>query len=167
MISTAEVLILALTLTEPAGAAPSIVGTPESARPIKAYRPAPTRSASKADGEPVALRWPGPDYPVRTSGLSPGRVEARTVQLPQLTGRPLFLLGSDEFSKAWLAQYHDRLRALGAAGLLVQADTAADFQAITALVPGVPIAALDASETARLLGLTHYPVLISAERIEQ
>jgi integrating conjugative element protein (TIGR03765 family) len=160
MTSIAEALILALSLAGPAGADSAVPAPPPEVQP-----PAPR--ALRVPSAPPALRRPGPAYPVRTPGLGPGRVEARTVQLPQLAGRPLFLVGSDEFSKAWLAQHRDRLRALGAAGLLVQADTAADLQAVEALAPGVPIAALDASETARLLGLTHYPVLISAERIEQ
>jgi integrating conjugative element protein (TIGR03765 family) len=167
MTSTAETLILALSLAATAGADPAGTGKPEAARPVEASPAIPVRPAPKTGGVPPNLRWPGPAYPVRTPGLSPGRVEAKAISLPQLTGRPLFLVGSDSFSKAWLAQYRDRLRAIGAAGLLVQADTAADLQAVEALAPELPIAALDASETARLLGLTHYPVLISADRIEQ
>jgi integrating conjugative element protein (TIGR03765 family) len=167
MISTTRPLILALSLAATAGADPAVIGRPEAARPVEASPAIPVRPAPKAGGVPPTLRRPGPVYPVRTPGLGPGRVEPQTVSLPQLAGRPLFLVGSDEFSKAWLARYRDRLRAIGAAGLLVQADTAADLQAVEALAPDLPIAALDASETARLLGLTHYPVLISAERIEQ
>jgi integrating conjugative element protein (TIGR03765 family) len=158
MISTARPLILALSLAGPASADP--------AAPSPEVQP-PAHRALRVPSVPPALRRPGPAYPVRTPDLSPGRVEAKAVSLPQLAGRPLFLVGSDAFSKAWLARYRDRLQAIGAAGILVQADTAADLQAIEALAPELPIAALDASETARLLGLTHYPVLVSAERIEQ
>lgn len=110
---------------------------------------------------------PGPRFPVVTPGLSPGPVPAAAVTLPQLAGTRLFLAGCDSYSKAWLARHAGRLRELNAVGLVVQAETARDLAELQALAPGIPLTALNAGELARLLGLTHYPVLVSAGRIEQ
>ncbi len=106
-------------------------------------------------------------YPVRTAGLSPGPVEARKAQLPQLAAAPFFLVGSDPQSRDWLARFAGQLARMGAVGFLVQAESDADLQAIRQIAPGLPITPLDATALANSLGLSHYPVLVSAGLIEQ
>lgn len=153
-----------------ARAEPAVLGTLGPTRPIGDYLEAVARPDfhRAAPATPTAPSRPiTPRYPVRTPGLSPGAVPVRVAQLPQLAGRPLFLVGSDSFSRAWLAQHQARLKALGAVGLLVQAETARDLADIQALAPGVPISPVDGTGTAKALGLAHYPVLVSAGRIEQ
>jgi integrating conjugative element protein (TIGR03765 family) len=66
-----------------------------------------------------------------------------------------------------MARYRDRLRAAGAAGIVVQADTTEDFAALQALAQDLALTAFDATELVRQLGLTGYPALVSAQRIEQ
>jgi integrating conjugative element protein (TIGR03765 family) len=107
--------------------------------------------------------------PIRSPGLTPGPVTRRPVSLPNngtLT-RPFFLIGSDEKSRAWLAGHRDRLQAIEAIGMLVQAESVADLEAITALAGGLPILPAPASDIARSLGIRHFPVLISRLGIEQ
>ena len=103
--------------------------------------------------------------PIHSPGLTPGRVEPRTLQQP--FARPFFLIGSDAFSRAWLATYHDRLIEIGAIGMLVQADTIGDLRAIAEIAQGLPILPASASDIAEALDLMHYPVLITKDGIEQ
>ena len=103
--------------------------------------------------------------PIRSPGLTPGRVQARTHDRP--FSRPFFLIGSDAHSRQWLQDHRDRLAEISAVGMLVQADTREDLQAIAALARGIPILPASATDIAQALGIRHYPVLISAKGIEQ
>ncbi len=103
--------------------------------------------------------------PIRSLGLTPGRVEKRVVSRP--FARPFFLIGSDALSKQWLAIHRDRLAEIGAVGMLVQAETVDDLRAIAALADGLPILPASASDIAEALDLSHYPVLITKDGLEQ
>ncbi len=119
----------------------------------------PPRPASKAQFD--IHRY----LPVRTPELSPGKVVRRPMEHGPTT--PLFLIGSDRFSQQWLTTHRDRLLALGATGLLVQAETIEDLQAIARRGQGLMITPVSGSDLAHHLGIRHYPVLISREGIEQ
>ena len=69
-------------------------------------------------------------------------------------------------SRTWLAQHRERLAAIGAVGMLVQAESADDLDAIARLADGLPILPASASDIARVLGIKHVPVLISRRGIE-
>jgi integrating conjugative element protein (TIGR03765 family) len=56
---------------------------------------------------------------------------------------------------------------MGAVGMLVQAETREDLQAVADLADGLPILPTSASDIAKALGISHYPVLISAHGVEQ
>lgn len=103
--------------------------------------------------------------PIRSPGLSPGSVKARTHNKP--FSRPFFLIGSDDRSRQWLFQYRDRLKQIGAVGMLVQAETQEDLRAIAQLAGGLPILPAPAEDIATALGISHYPVLITSQGIEQ
>ncbi len=103
--------------------------------------------------------------PIRSPGLAPGPVERRSHQRPFT--RPFFLVGSDPRSWRWLKKNQPRLNEIGAFGMLVQAETVGDLQAIIELARGLPILPASASDIAKALNLTHYPVLISPHAVEQ
>jgi len=103
--------------------------------------------------------------PIRSPGLSPGPVQARTHTRP--FARPFFLIGSDPRSRQWLINHRERLRAIGAVGMLVQAETINDLQAIARLAGGLPITPASGADIAAALGVSHYPVLVSSQGIEQ
>lgn len=103
--------------------------------------------------------------PARSSLLSPGIVERRTIQVPRLS--PLFLVGDDERSKAWLRHRADKLRALSAVGLVVNVEIPEGLTNLRRLAPGLRLSPISADDLARRLGLNHYPVLITATGIEQ
>ena len=103
--------------------------------------------------------------PIHSPGLTPGKVEPRTLQQP--FARPFFLIGSDSFSREWLAIHRDRLIEIGAVGMLVEAATLDDLRVIAEIAKGLPILPASASDIAEALDLVYYPVLITKDGIEQ
>ena len=162
------------------------VGT-ASAAPVVIYDSGQTQSITPYL-EPVtiksepAMRLPVPSpskpfnrsdlLPVHTPEMSPGRLSLKTTSSLQKAhlqylSHPVFLLGTDDFSRRWLAHHRQRLQRLGAVGLLVQVNSEAELQAMQRLAGGLAIVPTPATELARLLSLRHYPVLISRQGIEQ
>lgn len=120
------------------------------------------------DEEPAAPTQPFSEadmLPARSALLSPGRVERRSIQATGLS--PMFLVGDNEYSRAWLRRRADDLQALGAAGLVVNVETAEDLANLRRLVPGLSLSPVSADELASRLGLKHYPALITPTGIEQ
>ncbi|WP_446027544.1 integrating conjugative element protein [Lelliottia amnigena] len=106
-----------------------------------------------------------PMLPARSLRLTPGHVVLRTHRIPGL--RPLFLLGDDNRSRAWLNQRRDRLQQLGAVGLVVNVESLGALQALRALAPDLDLLPVSADDLAQRLNLSHYPVLITDTHIEQ
>ena len=104
-------------------------------------------------------------FPLHTPELTPGPVTASTVNL--LLPQPFFILGTDTLSQRWLGDYRARLKQLGAVGLVVEAPSLEAYQALKLLAGDLFLAPVSAPEVAQQLGLSHYPVLITATRIEQ
>ncbi len=102
--------------------------------------------------------------PVRSKRLTPGSVVGRAIRAPGLT--PMFLLGDDERSRAWLRSHVERLRALHAVGFVVQVDSEAALKSLRQLAPDLALTPASGDDLAQRLGLTHYPVLITATAIE-
>lgn len=103
--------------------------------------------------------------PVRSVLLSPGTIDRRIIQAPGL--HPLFLIGEDERSRAWLQRHADTLRGLGAVGLVVNVESPAALNVLRNLAPGIVLSPVSADDLAQRLGIRHYPVLITATGIEQ
>jgi integrating conjugative element protein (TIGR03765 family) len=103
--------------------------------------------------------------PIKSPGLTPGPVQARQHDKP--FSRPFFLIGSDSRSRQWLRDHGERLREIGAVGMLVQAETLEDLRSIAQLADGNAITPASASDIAKALGISHYPVLITSQGIEQ
>ena len=76
----------------------------DTARPTPLPRP---RVGNSAEAEAAML-------PVRSANLSPGDVPRRVIRAPGLT--PLFLVGDDARSRAWLRQRHATPRCAARAG---------------------------------------------------
>lgn len=102
--------------------------------------------------------------PITTPILSPGNIAERAVNLPHLV-RPLFLLGSDALSLAWLRQHHDRLQQCHAIGIVVEVSDSQTWERITHSAQGLPLIPMTGTELARRFHLRHYPVLIEPQRI--
>ena len=103
--------------------------------------------------------------PIRSAGLTPGKLSTRRHSLP--FARPFFLIGSDEFSKRWLLQHRKALKQMGAVGMLVEANSVEDLRDIAALADGLPITPASGTDIAMAIGISHYPLAISGGRIWQ
>lgn len=103
--------------------------------------------------------------PVKSARLTPGAVEKRAIRAPGLT--PLFIVGDDTRSRAWLRARYEQLRALGASGLVVNVASLDALKSLRRLVPGLLLSPSAGDDFAQRLNLAHYPVLITATAIEQ
>lgn len=103
--------------------------------------------------------------PVRSERLSPGDEPRRVIQAPGLT--PVFLIGDDERSRAWLLERNAALTKISAMGLVVNVGSAEALTGLRKLAPGLTLSPVSGDDLAQRLGLRHYPVLITASGIEQ
>lgn len=124
-----------------------------------------TPPVPRADSRPPRSYSEADMLPVRSPALTPGIVTPRSIQAPGLP--PLFLIGDDERSRAWLSKQQSKLRQLSARGLVVQVENAAALQALRSLAPGLELVPVAGDDMAQRLNLSHYPVLITATGIEQ
>jgi integrating conjugative element protein (TIGR03765 family) len=123
------------------------------------------RPPSSVPAAPKARYREADLLPVRSARLSPGVVTQRVIAAPGLT--PLFLIGDDAHSRAWLRQRIDTLRALNAIGLVVNVDSEAALNALRRLAPDLTLVPASGDDLAQRLQLQRYPVLITATGIEQ
>lgn len=117
----------------------------------------PPRFDSAADAVAAML-------PVRSARLSPGDEPRRVIRAPGLT--PLFLIGDDDRSRAWLRQRHAALREQRAVGLVVNVASPEALAALRRLAPGLTLSPVSADDLAQRLAIRHYPALITATGIE-
>ncbi|MEN1398766.1 integrating conjugative element protein [Pseudomonas aeruginosa] len=115
------------------------------------------RIGSPADAEAAML-------PVRSARLSPGDEPRRVIRAPGLT--PLFLVGDDDRSRAWLRQQQAALHDIQAVGLVVNVASADALASLRRLAPGLMLSPVSGDDLAGRLGIRHYPVLITATGIE-
>lgn len=104
--------------------------------------------------------------PITTPAMQPGIVTLTPKALRYLQ-QPLFLVGSDPQSRAWLAARRERLIEIGAVGLLIQAEDLQDVEAMLDIASGLRLVPASAQGFADTLGLRHYPVLLSKDGWEQ
>jgi integrating conjugative element protein (TIGR03765 family) len=135
----------------PQDAQPGQLATPQAAPPSK------PRIGSPAEAEAAML-------PVRSARLTPGDEPRRVIRAPGLT--PLFLVGDDDRSRAWLKQRGKDLQALRALGLVVNVATPEALAALRRLAPGLTLSPASGDDLAQRLGLKHYPVLVTSTGIE-
>lgn len=131
---------------------------PPAVQPMPSADSAPApRVNSPAEAEAAML-------PVRSALLTPGDEPARVIRAPGLS--PIFLVGDDDRSRAWLRQREAELASLHAVGLVVNVSTSQALAALRRWVPDLVLAPTSADDLARRLGVHHYPVLITATGIE-
>lgn len=162
----ALLVCLAAGAATPAAAGPVVIFDSGATVPVGHYfsvffapDPDPSPPGAPPAGPQLAI-----SFPVRTPGMSPGilATPARLAAGAWLPA-PMFLIGSDAASRAWLLEHRERLLRIHAAGLVVHADSLDDLRALQALAPGVPMAPGSAQGIAPQLGLTVYPLLITPD----
>ncbi|ELC3431031.1 integrating conjugative element protein [Salmonella enterica] len=103
--------------------------------------------------------------PVTTPEMQAGKVVSRELNLTGMT--PVFLVGDDALSREWLALRRDELKRRHAIGLVVNVSDKAALAELQQLIPGVTLLPASASEIARRLQLSYYPVLITSTGLAQ
>lgn len=121
--------------------------------------PGPRDDARPRSGSEVDM------LPVRSPSLSPGEVARRTVQAPGLG--PIFLIGDDDLSKAWLRARLPLLKQIKATGFVVDVSTAPALQALRQMAGGLELVPASGIDLAQRMKIKHYPVLITSSSIEQ
>ena len=110
--------------------------------------------------------------PISSELMTLGIVERRALvkindNMPRSATRPLFLIGADARSLAWVRDNHRRLKELRAVGMLIEARTDAEVFAALDAVGDIPLFGGSADEIAQALKLQHYPVLITPQGVSQ
>ncbi|MBJ9260219.1 integrating conjugative element protein [Citrobacter amalonaticus] len=103
--------------------------------------------------------------PVITPEMTPGTVSSRPLQLPGLP--PVFVVGDDEMSRAWLQQRGAELKRMGATGMVVNVRTEGALDSLRRLLPDTEMVPVRGGDLAQRLKLSHYPVLITADGLAQ
>jgi len=96
--------------------------------------------------------------------LSPGTITPRAIHAPGL--KPIFLIGDDSRSRAWLRANTEKLHALRAVGFVVQVESEEALRSLRHLAPNLILVPASGDDLAQRLGLRHYPVLVTATGIE-
>lgn len=103
--------------------------------------------------------------PVVSHRLTVGKVFPARMDL--LGMQPIFLIGADNTSVLWLQQNAQRLVEMNAIGLVVNVKTIEELTTLRAVVPSLTLIPTPGDDLAQRLGLSHYPVLLSAIGISQ
>lgn len=165
-----SLLVLLALIYLNAEAGPTVIYDSGDARPISDLMPevkpelpqnlpTPTPSPGLADAFVDAL------FPIHSPSLSPGDVDAKAVALN--VPRPFFLVGNDGRSQNWVSAYCGRLKAINAAGIMVEVENLCQFKAMADTCPGLALTPMRTDALAKQLALSHYPALVSGRRIEQ
>jgi len=101
-----------------------------------------------------------------TPEMTLGRVSSRSINLPYLPN-PLFLIGTDSTSIAWLSKHAKALKRAGAKGFVVNSSSPQSLQKTVQAGQGLEITPASGSELAIRFNLRHYPVLITRKQIAQ
>ena len=105
-------------------------------------------------------------FPVETPLMSPGIIsENEGTNIPRgLYAQPVFLIGYDRGSLAWLESNLDILHANKAMGMVVNVDTPQQMKRILQIAQDkVIIQAVSGQQIAQSLNLYHYPAYIDAD----
>ena len=149
-------------------ASPVVIHDNGQTRPLPGsdpHIPAAPPPAVMPDGYDVTALFPV-STPSMTPGIGLAPLAAPAPDRLQRLPYPLFLVGSDPLSLHWLADRRDRLMALKAIGFVIEAATLADYQAVlTVAGPELIVVPGSAERLAELLGLRHYPVLLTREEV--
>jgi integrating conjugative element protein (TIGR03765 family) len=123
-----------------------------------------TRPTLEAPPPPNRRYGEGDLLPVRSTRLSPGTITPRAIHVPGLA--PMFLIGDDSRSRAWLRANAEKLHSLRAIGFVVQVESEEALRSLRRVAPNLMLVPASGDDLAQRLGLKHYPVLVTATSIE-
>ena len=119
-----------------------------------------TRPPATAAGDPPML-------PIRTPELRVGRVTKRATPAVPYALRPTCVIGADPESLSWLQLHRQQLIKVNAYCWLVQAETVDDLKRVADSAGNLMVLPVSGAILRQAFGLRFYPVLVSAQWIEQ
>ena len=103
-------------------------------------------------------------FPIATESMRPGRLQAPVhLRTAGWLTAPMFIVGDDSYSRQWLSANRDKLRRLGASGLVVNVASLDAFRSLRAVAPDVPMAPGSTEELARQASLSVYPLFVATD----
>ncbi|WP_435633453.1 integrating conjugative element protein [Carnimonas bestiolae] len=127
----------------------------------------PTQTEPKNQaGHPMPAASEADMLPVSSEHLTPGRVSPQRLQLPR-GFQPFFIVGNDGLSVRWLEQRGEALREMHAVGLIVNVASTQELEALKHVGGNLEMHPVKGDDLAQRLRISHYPVLISAQGLEQ
>lgn len=106
-----------------------------------------------------------PAYPIRTVDMRPGPVHKK--MLPTAAAMPVFVVGYDSQSFAWLHHNKQHLLNTGAHGFVVNVATSQQFARLQEYAAPITLSPVNGDDFHQHLGLTHYPFLIIGNEVMQ
>ena len=106
-----------------------------------------------------------PAYPIRTVGMHPGSVHKKV--LPTNAAMPIFVVGYDSQSFAWLHHNKQHVLDAGAHGFVVNVATSQQFTRLQEYAAPITLSPVTGDDFHQYLGLTHYPFLIIGNEVMQ
>ncbi len=110
--------------------------------------------------------WYSRILPIHTSTMTPGYVRPEEKELKTIL-RPVFIIGADNRSIEWLERNKQALVESNAVGILVEVQTIEQLKRIGKIASGLQVAPSGGEFISEILGIEHYPVLVSKSGIEQ
>lgn len=155
-------------MTAPVNAELNVVADLGGESAIRFYEPIQPVHSENAPKHPNAIPSSIPEenmLPVVSHKWSIGQVKPKALNLPGAL--PIFLIGDDETSQHWLAQRKTQLQALGATGLVINVQTMEGLNRLRHIAPELTIVPVSADALAERLGISNYPLLMTAEGVSQ
>jgi len=125
---------------------------------------APQPTPEQTDEKNLGVQSTGA-FPVRSDRLTLGTMRGRVINAPGL--QPMFVIGDDSISRMWLTRHEARLQQLQAVGIVVNVASAERFAKVRGWAAGLEMMPASADDLAERLGVSHYPLLITATTIQQ
>ena len=106
--------------------------------------------------------------PIRTPEMSAGKMNNKHLRrdYPGMSF-PVFVMGNDKLSRAWLNSNVKYLKKNKAVGLLVRVDTMKEFDDIKADADGLPIIPTYGTQMAQQLNINKYPFYVDQKGLHQ
>jgi integrating conjugative element protein (TIGR03765 family) len=103
-------------------------------------------------------------FPVATPSMRPGSLPAPVrLRTAGWLVAPMFIVGDDKRSRQWLAANHEKLRRLGASGLVVNVPSLDAFRSLRTVAPDVAMAPGSVEALGRQAGLSVYPLYVATD----
>ncbi len=125
-------------------------------------------TGERTQNELMQSKKPASAFPLSSEILTVGDVESKAVNLKYMPF-PVYFVGTDNRSKAWVVQHHDVLKSINAVGVIVAAENEQAVQIFLTGIEDLPMKMVSVDDVIRnaQLPVKHYPVLITNSVIEQ